>query len=162
MADIFANVLHVNVTMSAANTSTYTEITTGISLGSKVGILVDQIEYRPDVSVINEMTADGDNFSFMLATSSAAGYSLGDSRVIDLKTLYRHDMGVAASGQLIELPIVKYFNPAIILGTPRLFFFMTSAGLASAGSGSARVYFRYITLTSEQYLEIAETFINVG
>jgi len=160
--DRFTNILSANVTLSAADTSTYSEVVTGVSLGSGIGLLIDHIDYMPDVTSIALMTAATDSITMMWATSSNAAYSLGNSYVIDMNVMYRYDMGTAASGELVYLPISRYFTPPMIIATPRLFLYMSSNGLASAASGSCRIFFRYINLTDKEYLEIAETFSSIG
>lgn len=163
LKDAFSNILAASVTMSAANTSTYSEIVTGISLSTKTGIVIDHIEYRPTVATIGEMTAASDTITMAFATSGSPGaLALTDQTIIDMWSLVRHDMGAAAAAALFELPFTRYYAPPVIVAAPRLFFHMTSSGLANPGEGQARLYYRYIDLTDKEYLELAETFTLVG
>lgn len=162
--DRFSNIASFEVVQSGINVLTYAELVTGISLGTGIGMLIDQIDYIPSAGSINMMTTSADVIVMALATSntSASLTTISDRRLIHSMSLFRFDMGTAGSGSLIRTPMSYQFFPPMIIAAPRLYLGMASVGLSGAANGTVRVYFRYIDLTDKEYLELAETFILVG
>lgn len=161
--DRFANMASAKVVQSAANTLTFTELITGISLGTGVGMLIDQIDMIYTKETIALMTSDTDHVEAAWTVSDAPTVlGVNDRRIIDYQQISRHDLGTAGTGILLKQPNIRQFFPPIIVAAPRIYLAMQSAGLASAGTLLSRMYFRYIDLTDKEYLEIAETFILVG
>ena len=54
------------------------------------------------------------------------------------------------------------FFPPIIRASPRIFLGAETVGFAGAGTFFARMYFRYIDLSTQEYLELAETGLVIG
>lgn len=161
--DRFANLASAVVTLSAADTLTFTELQTGIGLGQGVGILIDMIDYEVSPAMLELMTASGDQVACGWSTSDAVtDVNVNERRVIDYTRISRHDHGTAASGEFVLQPQRKTFIPSLVIAAPRLYLFGFSVGLASVGTIRSRIFFRYIDLTDKEYLELAETFILVG
>lgn len=160
--DRFANILHAEVTHSAANTITFTEVQTGASLGMRLGLIVDTMFFYPIPSTIALMTASNDRISMAWCTSDQVTdlQDEADSRILHVMHMVRHDMGTAAAAQLYITPLVAEFNPPLIMASPKLFLCSDSNGLASVGTVRARLGFRFISLSPQEYLEIAETFLH--
>ena len=163
--DRYANFAQVTVTETGANTETFTDMLTGISLGQRIGILVDQIDYYILPQTLELIIATGDAFTFGWTTSNAAGSLAVDSRRtihiawVTIGTI----IGTAASaGNLFVQPLSFKFDPPIIIASPRIFGVALGASLAAAGRIDSRLYYRYEPLTSQEYLELAETFLLVG
>ncbi len=161
--DRYTNLASVTVTMSAANTMTFVELLTGISIGQGMGMIIDQIDYFPYSTTLTQMTANSDQITMGWTTSNElTALALNDRRVLHMSEFSRHDFGTAASAQFIQMPGEHQFFPPLIIAAPRLYFGVNTAGFASAAVVASRLYFRYIELTSQEYLELAETFILVG
>ena len=162
--DRFANIAATELTMSALNTLSFAEMLTGISLGQGVGMLIDEIDYQPGGSMLAEMSAVDDSITMALTTSNDIIDldNFADRRIIHSRFHRRADFGTAGSAQLMTYPIVSQFFPPMIIASPRVYLACDSAGLASAGFLQVRLYFRYIQLTPQQYIELAEAFVLVG
>lgn len=163
--DRFSNLASIVVVESAANTLTFVELLTGISLGLGIGMLIDQIDYYPSIATVEDLVATGDRIRMALTTSNAgSNLNVSDNRVIHMAQLMVEPIvGSAASGgSPFKTPIIHQFFPPMIVAAPRLYGAVQGASLAAAGNITVRLYFRYITLTSQEYLELAETFILVG
>lgn len=158
--DRFANIFTASITMSAANTLTFTELNFGIQLRDKLAIVIDELYWYPNGATIALMTAVGDSIDYALTQSSEITdiYNLGDRRIIYLDRLFRMDFGTPAAGQLIRIPLKESFAPPTIVLPTRMFLAMASQGLASAGGGTLRMHYRTVTLTEAQQLrEVLET-----
>lgn len=160
--DRFRNVLSAEVISSAANTLTFAEVQTGASLGTRLGLIIDAIDFYPTKAAMLEMTTDGDAIKMAWTTSDQVTDldDEADSRIIDLARIQRHDFGTAASAAHVVLPVHREFTPPLIVAAPKMFVAVHTAGLASAATLRSRMAFRFINLSPQEYLEIAETFLH--
>lgn len=160
--DKYANLLTHEITMSAANTFTVSEVDVGLSLFDKAGIVINRIEYHVPGGVINEMTATGDYFTVgILTNDSATSLDPAALSTIDAITVRRMDMGTAGAVWVFSMPIVRDYSmlpSGGIIITPRPWFVgMTTAGVASAGTCTVRFFFTIVKLSGEDYFELLET-----
>lgn len=157
--DRFANVVSAKCVMSAINTITFVEMLTGISLGQGVGMLIDQIDYFPSRASVRELVAGTDHVDMGITTTDDMSvFDYQDRRIIHMMELA--SVGVATEPHLS--PYVFQFFPPLIIATPRLYLGMDTTGAAAASTVQIRIYFRYIALTPQQYIELAEAFVLVG
>lgn len=165
LEDRYTNLATANVVESAANTITFVELLTGISLGQGTGMLIDQIDYYPTKVSLQLLAANPDTLHFGWFTSNAStGFNATDRRIIHHAVLNAETViGTAASAMSIfRLPLQFKFSPPIIVAAPRLYLGVSGTSLSAAANVESRLYFRYIPLTDKEYLELAETFILVG
>ena len=160
--DKYSNMIVKTVVSSAANAQTYAEITLGLSLFDKVGLLIQRIEYHLTGSSIGELTTTADEINIGLVTSNQPASMLPtDNSVIHQMKMGRLDLGVAAAATLFHLPMVFDFSQLQgggILITPRPFFAgIKTIGLASAATAHIRIFFTVIKLSGEDYFELLET-----
>ena len=160
--DRFANIITESVECSTANTLTFQEITVGLSIFDKAGILLNRIEYIPSKAMIQEMTAADDTIEMAVTTSNTiTTLSVTQTQVIDKVLLNRLDLGTAASGHILEVPIVRDMSTLPgggVLITPRPWYIaLNTAGLASAGTLTIRFYFTVMKLQPAEYFELLET-----
>lgn len=158
--DRFANIAAGDVTLTAADALTFDEVLTGISLGVGVGMLVDEIDYMPTVAALNELVAGGDAIHMGWATSNSVTNleDIADRRILHAMILKTVIVGAVVSLWTHKTPFVHQFFPPIIVAAPRLFFGADQEGGASARQFRSRLYYRFIELNAQEYLEIAETF----
>lgn len=160
MDDRFQNFLVFDITMSAANILTFQQINTGVSLGQGLGIVIDEIRYVPTLPSMRELTAATDDLKVSLCTTDTVSDigDYGDSRVLDNLTIVT---AVTNTGPPFVMPFKHDFSPPLIIATPTLHIGMATTGAAAASRCRMRVSFRYIKLTAQEYLEVAETFLNL-
>lgn len=158
--DRFANIAAGDVTMSAANTLTFQEILTGISLGVGVGMLIDQIDYTPTSASIRELLGNADALFAAWTTSNGVSdiADASDRRVLHAFQEIPTIVGAVVSLAQSRWPAVYQFFPPIIVAAPRIFVAMNTSGAAAASRLRSRMYFRFVELSAQEYLEIAETF----
>lgn len=162
--DQFPNIVAATVTPASAGAITFTEILTGVSLGQGIGMLIDRMEWQPSQNTLQDLDNDGDDITVAIVTVNTltALNVITDRRIICYDSITRIDAGTAANALVLRTPFVRDFQPPLILAAPRLYVAMDATGAAVAGSVSFRVYFRYIKLTPQEYIELAEAFVLLG
>ncbi len=163
--DRFTNLASGDVTETAANTLTYGELITGISLGVGIGMLIDEIDYLIGAGALDDLVAVGDTINAAWFTSNApTAIELSDRRLIHMMRMnFPPTVGTPASASApIVQPKVYQFFPAMIVAAPRIYFGVQGVSLAAAARVQSRIFFRYVDLSTQEYLELAEAFILVG
>ena len=160
--DEFANVIAYDLTLSAANTLTFSEIIIGLNIYDKVALVIHRFEFEPKEAALNEMTAAGDSIAGALVSSNQiSGLTPDNIEVIDRRKIFRLDMGTAGSGQILEQPITSDFSEmpggGLLVPPKPLYWAGDSTGLASAAGMILRLYFTIKQLSDAQYLELLET-----
>lgn len=159
--DRFANILRAEVVESAANTITFKEILTGISLGAGVGLLIDQINYYLSDAVVALLTADTDALTVgWTITDTLTELVADDASVIDMMEI--STQFVTSGTVYVKSPVIHQFFPPIIRATPRLYLAVQGAALPSALTLQSRMFFRYIDLSTQEYVELVETGLAIG
>lgn len=164
--DKFANILTMAVTLSAADTLTFAEISTGLGMqpGRKVAMamIIDQINYYVGDHAL--MTTNADNMVMGITTSNLVPdlTNASDRRILDSIEHMRVDFGTAAGGQLFTKPIPHQFFPPLIHAERTIFLGMNSNGLASVVTGRVRIYYRLVELEAAELIELTEVFRLVG
>jgi len=163
-SDKFPNLLSGRVTLSAADTITFLELQTGAALGLNLGLLIDRIDYFPTIATINLIVDDADLLVMGIATANSHTDSsiLTDARILTVKRLLGQAAGTPANLLIHEQPLVERYDPPLIVAAPKLFLFGASSSLGAAAVFDARIYFRYIKLTTQEYLELAEANLLLG
>lgn len=160
--DKFTNILHERVTMSAANTLTFSEIDVGLNIFDKVGLIIQRIEYVPEDNIFDtEMTADGDKINFgICADSGITTLNVNERAVIDTHSEY-YILETAVGFRYVTIPIVHNFSQLPgggILVSPRpLYLAATSGGFANPVVVDMRMYFTVMKMTPESYFELLES-----
>ncbi|GAI77831.1 unnamed protein product [marine sediment metagenome] len=157
--DKYANLMNAHVITNGA-TAVHEEIQTGVSLGEGKGIIIDEINYQINQTVITDFIA-GAAGDYLACTFSVQGdeFGLDNVRVIHEHQITKWDDGTAANSYLINQPAVYQFNPPIIVASPRVYFNCIASASIAGGAVYARVFFRYVDLSSQEYLELAESFV---
>jgi len=162
--DRFANIAAALVTESAAGTITFTEVLTGISLGVGVGIIIDEIDYWFDRASIGQLIVNADQLTggWTVSNDVPVLSDVEDRRILHITTMNVAVSGTPASIDTVRQPAVYQFFPPIILASPRLYLATVSVGASAAIVLRSRIYFRFVDLSAQEYLEIAETFQLTG
>lgn len=159
--DKYANILSAEVTVAAGDTA-FTEVNLGVSLGQGMGVLIDQIDYDVSVGALDDMQTDSDTLQLAWTTTNADdSLTITKKHVIDQFNLTYLGIGTPGNGEFIEKPWVRKFDPPIIVAAPKIYLAVATGGVTAGGCYS-RIYYRFIDLSAQEYLEIAESFILVG
>jgi len=163
--DRYTNLASAHAIETVSATINFAELVTGISLGVGIGMLIDQIDYEFRVSSIEDLVAVGDFMDAGWFTSNAPSVmDMDDRRLIHKCRLQAEPViGTPASAaNPFQQPLVYQFFPPMIIAAPRIYLAAHSGSLAAGADVRSRLYFRYIDLSTQEYLELAEAFILVG
>lgn len=158
--DRFANILAARVVQSAANVETFVELLTGISIAQGLGIVIDAVEYSMNNSGFRQLKADTDVIELAITTSNQLTDldDLQDRRILD-SLKFVPVVNTAVGYNVYITPVKKVYEPPLIVASPRIYFGCDSEGASAAVTATCRLYYRFIALSTKEYLEIAETFI---
>lgn len=167
ISDRFANIASATVIESAANTLTFQEVQFGVSIGQRRGLIIDQIDYfiQP-ATVAGNWIATGDvtNIGWVTRNDVASLVdNFNDNRVLHMMSIQQHILS-ATSGNFFVNPWTHQFFPPLIVA-PRagsMFLAIESVSNPNVVGAQSRIYFRFVDLDKEDYLELAEAFDLVG
>lgn len=156
----FSNKAYGTVTESAANTLTFSQIQTNISIMEKVAWVISRIEWYFTPAQIALLVDDADAFEVALTSSNkVATLSLADSAVIDYM-MVRKFVSTAVGWQFISPMWTRDFSMlpggGLIVAPNPLYVAIKGTGLASAGGVGMRFYWSRQELSPDQYLELLD------
>lgn len=164
MPDKYANKATVNVIESAANTLTFNQLQTGVSVFEKMAFVVHEIRYEFSISAVNLIIGMGDSLTAAIVRSSQlTQLGMGQPEVLDKYAIYCTTHGAPASA--------LHSNPAIgkqdftgfpgggllIPGAP-IYAAVEGTGLADPGDCTITFYFTTLTLKADEYWELVEAY----
>lgn len=157
MPDIYANVAHIQVTESAANTLTYKKLETGISLFEKMAWIICRIEYFWSAAY----GASADGLIMGLTTSDNPSTLTPDQvAVVDISRRHRSDFGTAANGYIFKYPIMKDFTslPGKGLIVPPNPLYLAAEGISQTVAQvlDVRLYYTAIELKGDEFWELVQ------
>ena len=158
--DRYANYCLARVVESGANTLTFAQIQTGISLFDKVAWVINRIEWSVDI-VATDTGADNDYLNYGLSTSNSwTTPSIMEQTILDFNSLILRSysqVGVEYQYQ----PLVKDFSQlpggGILAPPTPLFVWAKGNGLGSAQTVTARMMYTVLSLKPEEYWELVES-----
>lgn len=159
--DTFAQRFVIRVLQSAANTLTYAKLGLTLGLGEKKAWIIHKLEWFLSITSYQEMTSNGDTLLAALCTSSRpTSILLQDESIIAAVQVHRNDAGTAASGNLVQMPIVTDYTSlpggGLILSPSPLYLAYYTAGLTSAAVCELNGWYTEATLTDADYLQLIE------
>jgi hypothetical protein len=158
--ETYSNKFFGSVTQSAANTLTFSEITTNVDIFAKVAWVVERLEWYIDATSLTYF-GFGDTAQMALtASDNIATLLLSNPSVIDLLEITIIEYGTSATCKVWEKPIVRDFSQmgggGMIIAPRPLYVGAVSVGLSDIGTFSCRGFFRQIQLTPDEYIELVD------
>lgn len=157
--DKYANSMYTAVVESAANTLTFAEMTVGLNIFDKVGLLINRIEWFDH---LNLLVAADDRIDFGIAASNqfvAVGPSV--TSIIFYHRVTLKGIGAPANALMEDIPLVDDFSTmpggGILVAPKPLYLFTKGTALASASEVEARLFFTVIKMRPEDYFELLES-----
>jgi len=133
---------------------------TGISLFEKMAWLISRVEYF--ISGYSSFNSTADMVTWGLSTTDQlTSISLSNGAVFDYANLQRLDLGVSATGMMINLPLVKDFSQlpggGILVPPNPLYLGVVGNGMAAAMQVTAKLYYLNYQLATDEYWELVES-----
>lgn len=160
MADVYSNLAYIAVTETAANTLTFSQLTTGISTFSKQAFIIHRVEWfygdRSDVA------AEGDYFQAALVMSNKmSGIGLDDPSVVIAREWHSRVSGTPAVMFHFQVPDVDDFSDlpggGLIIPANPIFLAAEGVSLAGAQTVNCRIRFTVKELKADEYIELVES-----
>jgi len=159
--DQLANIAAVYVTESAANTQTSLKFNFPYSVMDKMAILIARIEYWYSGFGNFNSTADTLTAGIMVAGTVVDISNQADPAIVDTSRLVRVDLGAAASGMFVTQPYIKDFanlpGGGLLVAPAPLYGMVQSAGAAAANACWIKLFYTYMSLSTDQYWELVES-----
>lgn len=157
--DKYANMMINELTESAANTLTFSEMPQVTTLLEKKAYLINRVDYAYALQLL---VADTDKFSFGLSLSNRwTTISLAEPSIIDMNEVLCVAHGAAANIETRDSRITRDFSTlpggGILIPTRPLYSFCKGTNLASAGGLITKIYFTVIDLTPADYWDLVES-----
>ena len=159
--DQYANIASVKVTESAANTQTSTKFAFPFSIMDKMALLISRVEYW--LGTPSNMNSDQD-YVYMAVTAAATIVDLSnqsDPLVLDSVAQLRQDWGAAASGILVQNPIVKDFanlpGGGILVAPNPLYAMVKGSNNGAANVLWVKLFYTYLELKTDEYWQLVES-----
>jgi len=158
--DKYANKLYGTVTETGANTLTYSEIKTNVSIFDKVAWIIHRLEWYLAATELDKLLGLGDSITMALtASDKAAALALNDASVIDLMTINHKDL-TAVGFSDYPTPFIRDFSGlpggGLIVSPRPLYLAAKGVSLASAVTAQCRGFFTVLELSADEYLELVD------
>jgi len=158
--DLYANKFYGRAVESAANTLTFAEIQTNVSIFEKMAWILHRLEYFVAPASMALIDDSPDSITMALTGSeNITTLGLDNPAVIDTFTLgMKKFSGVGF--QFTNVPIIRDFSElpggGIVVSPRPLFMAVQGASLASAATVEMRGYFTVQALSADEYLELVD------
>jgi len=159
--DLYANKFFGQATESAANTLTFNELQTHVSVFEKQAWVLSRLEWYVPTATIALLIATADTLEVALTSSDQITHlGLDNPSVIDV-----HRMGIMAPSDVTafvraDMPIIRDWTNlpggGLIIAPRPLFVGIQGVSLTAAATIHCRGYFRQMTLNAEEYIELID------
>jgi len=158
--------MYGSVTESAANTLTFGEIQTNVSVFDKAAFVLHRLEWHIPANSFDKLVDAADSMEFALVTSqNISSLGIGNPAVID-KLIIALSYDSAVGFAVNEIPLIRDFSTlpggGLIVAPRPLFLACRGVSLASALSVELLAYFTVKTLSADEYLELVDFYRIVG
>lgn len=156
--DSYANIGYGTVTMSAANTLTFSQIQFAVGLFQGIAILLHRVLWYPTNTSCREMVAATDDMQLAITTSNrlTAIADVAEPAVVALKRI----IGVGVAVEPWTLPLVTDYTMLpgggkLIPANP-IYLAMVTVGAVAASAAKAHLEFTFVELQAADYLELIQ------
>lgn len=159
--DQYANIAALDITESAANTQTSLKFAFPFSIMDKMGLLISRVEYEfSNVSSVFAAAAD-QICAGLLSSSTGSLLDPTDPMQIDVIKWTRLDMGAAASGVILQSPVIKDFSTlpggGLLVAPNPLYGSILGVSAGAAGRVKIKIFYTYMELATDEYWQLVES-----
>ena len=164
--DVYSNKAYGSVTESAANTLTFSEISTNVNVFDKMAWIVNRMEWYCPPGTLNLLVGAGDALQIALTSSqNLSALGLDNPGVIDMFQLSYYTVG-GANAKIWNMPFIRDFSTlpggGIIIAPRPLYVAIVGTSLATPASAEMRMSFQQKVLSADEYLEMVDFYRIVG
>ena len=158
--DKFANKFFGTVVESAANTLTFAEIKTNVSVFDKQAWILHRLEWYFTSTMLALLLGANDSITLALTNSDKLNtVDLSSAGVIDMAEFQHHNL--SSVGFQDELfPVTRDFGSlpsgGLIIAPRPLYIAVKGTSLATAATVAVRGYFTSLELSADEYLELVD------
>jgi hypothetical protein len=161
--DRFDQFMFLSVTMSAANTLTFSEVAIGGAVFEYAGLIFTRIEYYPAADLFDDLASSTDTVDIALTGSNGlADLSVDQAQLYDRLSLNAAAFGTPANVIQHALPFVHDFSTmpggGLMVPAQTLYIGMVTAGFGAATSASVRAYYHIEKLTAADFVELVQRY----
>jgi len=159
--DQYPQHMRLQVTQSAADTLTFSQVNLGIALFDYAGLIINRIEYFYSRAIFSELTTNADYVQAGITGADTID-DLGIVRpqVYDVSTIFTYISGTPAVSSPWASPIVKDFSQfpggGQLVPAQDVYIGMDSSGMSAVYACDVRLWYQIIQLKAEDYLELAQ------
>ncbi len=158
IADKYPNRAFETVTMSAANTLTFSQVQFGVGLFQGVAALIHRIEWFPSAASVRELGAATDSIDLALTNrDDLASLSPINQSVLACKQWIGRGAEVAADINPARSDFSGLIGGGLIIPANPLYVGMDTLGAAAASSCVVVIYMTFRELTDAEYVELVQT-----
>lgn len=159
--DVFAQYLYMSVTMSAANTLTFAQVSIGMSLFEFAAMVICRIDYEPAQATIQELTGGADLLDVAITGSNTiTTLDQKQNEVYDSLKAKTYVSGTPGVSAPVFEPIVHDFSGmpggGILVPAQTIYIGMATSGFSAAGVCNARVWYTVKEMQASDYIELVQ------
>lgn len=157
----YANMAYLSITEAVAGTLKFAKLQIAEEFGGpKKAMIIHRLEFlMASVSSLNS-SGDGIDTALTLSDKLTDISDLSQPEVIAWAQILRLDIGAAASGMLVQWPVLRDFTElpggGLIVPANYLYLGVKSTGAAAACGSTMRLYYSPLELKPEDYLQLLE------
>lgn len=160
IVDLYVNRAYIEVTMSAANTITFSQIRWAVGTFEGIAIKVIRILYYPSLASRREIVAATDSLNMgITGRNDLASLDPTNQGIYDTRNI----VGVGANVEHMDNPIESKFDSlpggGLLLPANPMYLAADSAGFVAAAVVRAIVYYVFVRLSDKESLEVLQTII---
>lgn len=146
---------------SAANTLTFEQLQTGLSITDRIGWVIQRIESTIGASTLTYFNGTGDILNWGICqNNSLSSISIENPQIKFVKKLQRIDFGTAANAVFQDLTIVDDYSNleggGILVVPSPIYGFIQGAGLTTAASVNMKIFVKAVTLSDADYFNLVQ------
>lgn len=159
--DEFSNIAAMYIQEATADTFTAQKFDFPVSVLDKVGIVISRIEYY--FGSLANLNSSGDWVMAGLAVTKSVSdiTDIEDPTILDSCCYTRLDIGTAASGLVLERPVIRDLSTlpggGILVSPNPLYGIMDSLGAGGVMGVSIRMYYTMRELAADEYWQLVES-----
>lgn len=159
--DIYDQFMYLAVTMSAANTITFGQVSLGMSIFDYAALVLSRIEYDFAYTKFGELIANSDHAEMAITGSDQlSNLVLDQAEVYDMAAYSVGEAGTPGNATIYQQPLIHDFTGmkggGLIVPAQNVFLGMNTAGFSAAASCVARVYYTVKALAAADFIELVQ------